>query len=143
MDLNRLDFIDDTAQILAGVSNFHRGGRFVKNCYRQPTARRVDFFDARRKPNRRHPNPRQSQISRRRFRHRESKPSNVIFSSHEKMEATRAPESLVEPSPFAEPSQQFPVNAAKSAVAENHHHVAALNNLGHMRDNGVCVWQIR
>jgi hypothetical protein len=143
MDLNRLDFIDDTAQILADVSNFHRRGGFVKNRYRQAAAWRVDFFDACRKPNRRHPHPGQPQIGCRRFRRRESKPTNMIFSSHEKMEATRAPESFTTASPFTEPSQKFSVDAAEAAIAENDHDIAALHNFGDVRDNGICIRQIR
>jgi len=73
------------------------------------------------------------------------------------MKATRAPESFIRPFrpstttsvttryhslSFSKPCQQFPVDAAKTAVAEHHHHITALNILGDVADNGVRIRQI-
>ena len=38
--------------------------------------------------------------------------------------------------------EQFTMNAAKAAVAEDHHHIAALRIFGHVRDDGVGVRKI-
>jgi hypothetical protein len=88
----RLGLVDETAQILAGVSNNHRLAGFGQHRYRKAATHCRNFSDARRNAqsaqlNRRHP-----QIYRCGFCRGGEAFLNLKFSGHECFIATRMPE---------------------------------------------------
>jgi hypothetical protein len=92
--LNQLNSVEATAQILAGVSNYHRLAGLGNHRYLQPPADQRNVSDPRRKVQAGQLKGREPQICRSRFSRVPHRLMMVIFSGHAGSVATRVPEKI-------------------------------------------------
>jgi hypothetical protein len=90
--LNWSNFVEETAQILAGVSNHYRLAGLGNHRYLQPPADQRNVSDPRRKVQAGQLKGREPQICRSRFSRVPHRLMMVIFSGHAGSVATRVPE---------------------------------------------------